>query len=185
MPLLPVQLLWVNFVTDGLPALALGVDQPPGDPLAAPPRSSNEHLLSGRRLATLAWRAAAVAGPVLTTGLIGLAWGWSHEAVRTQLLLSLLCAHLVLAYVSRADRLTFEPGWWRNRALLGAVGGSLALQGGAFGTRAGRSLLGLAALPISGWLLALAAVVVSVAVIDTSRLVKSWATARRAALDGQ
>ncbi|HEX6595419.1 MAG TPA: cation-transporting P-type ATPase, partial [Acidimicrobiales bacterium] len=50
-PLLPVQLLWVNFVTDGLPALALGVDQPPHDPLAAPPRSASDRLLGGRRQA--------------------------------------------------------------------------------------------------------------------------------------
>ncbi len=44
----PVQLLWVNFVTDGLPALALGVDSPPADPLADPPSSSSDRLLGGQ-----------------------------------------------------------------------------------------------------------------------------------------
>jgi magnesium-transporting ATPase (P-type) len=170
-PLLPVQLLWVNFVTDGLPALALGVDTPPGDPLGAPPRSRTEHLLGWRRQLVLAGRAAVVAAGVLATGVLALRWGWPHEAVRTQLLLSLLGAHLLLAYVSRADRLTFASGWWRNTALLGAVSGSLALQGLAFGTAPGRALLGLSALRPAGWLLAAAAMVFSVVVIDAGRVV--------------
>ena len=177
-PLLPVQLLWVNFVTDGLPALALGVDRPPGDPLDSPPRSSGEHLLGWRRVAILAARAAVVASAVVATGLVALGQGWPHDRVRTQLLLSLLAAHLVLAYVSRSDRMTFSSGWWRNRALLGAVAGSLALQGLAFGSSTGRALLGLSALPPSGWALALGAVVASVAAIDASRRVNVWWSGR-------
>ena len=170
-PLLPVQLLWVNFVTDGLPALALGVDRPPGDPLAAPPRSPSEHILGWRRQVALAGRAGVVAGAVLATGVIALAWGWPHEAVRTQLLLSLLGAHLVLAYVSRSDSHSFGAGWWRNSALLAAVGGSVALQGVAFGTAAGRAVLGLSALPVSGWAMAVLATLATVLIIDAGR---SW-----------
>lgn len=45
-PLLPVQLLWVNFVTDGLPALALAADTPSGKIMVSPPRKSSESILS-------------------------------------------------------------------------------------------------------------------------------------------
>lgn len=169
-PLLPVQLLWVNFVTDGPPALALGVDRPPGDPLANSPHARSERLLGWHRQVTLLARAVVAATAVLGTGLVALSWGWDHEAVRTQLLLSLLAVHLVLAYVSRTDSITFARGWWRNRVLMAAVAGSLALQIPAFATGPGRSLLGLSPLPLSGWLLAGAAVVLVVPVIDGSRL---------------
>jgi calcium-translocating P-type ATPase len=169
-PLLPVQLLWVNFVTDGLPALALGVDRPPGDPLAEPARLRSERLLSSRRQKTMIARALVVATTVLATGVVARAWGWQQEAIRTQLLLTLLAVHLVLVYVSRSETISFGRGWWRNRLLLVAVGGSLALQVPAFATEAGRRVLGLSSLPPQGWVLAAIAVVVVVLVIDGSRL---------------
>ena len=169
-PLLPVQLLWVNFVTDGLPALALGVDRPPRDPLAAVAREGPGRLLDRRRQATLVARALVVAATVLATGVLVRSWGWEDEAVRTQLLLTLLAVHLVLVYVSRSETLSFGTGWWRNRLLVVAVGGSLLLQVPAFATGAGRRVLGLSTVPPQGWLLAAAAVAATVVLIDASRL---------------
>jgi len=50
MPLIPIQILWMNFVTDGLPALALGMEPPEPDVMSRPPRPSNENILSDRNL---------------------------------------------------------------------------------------------------------------------------------------
>ncbi len=44
LPLLPIHLLWINLVTDGLPALALATDAPDGDVLARPPRKAGERI---------------------------------------------------------------------------------------------------------------------------------------------
>lgn len=168
-----LQLLWVHCVTDGPPVRALGVDQPPGDALASPPRRPSERLLSEGRQWTLVIRAVVAAAAVLTTGVIAPSWGWPDEMVRTQLLLSLLAVRLVLAYVSRTETFTFGSGWWRNRVLAVAIAGSMALQLPAFATGPGRRVLALSALPVGGWAPAGTAVLTTIVVIDCWRVVVS------------
>ena len=46
LPLIPIQILWINLVTDGLPALALSVDPPDGNIMNRPPRASDESIFS-------------------------------------------------------------------------------------------------------------------------------------------
>ncbi len=53
-PLLPAQILWINFVTDGLPALSLAADKPSARIMAAPPRDPKEAILSSRTLTFIA-----------------------------------------------------------------------------------------------------------------------------------
>ena len=45
LPLVPIQILWVNLVTDGLPAMALGMDKPEGDVMKRKPRNMKEGFL--------------------------------------------------------------------------------------------------------------------------------------------
>lgn len=47
LPLLPIQILWVNLVTDGLPAIALGLEPPEKDAMKRPPRGAREGIFSG------------------------------------------------------------------------------------------------------------------------------------------
>jgi calcium-translocating P-type ATPase len=167
-PLAAVQLLWINFVTDGFPAIALGVDAPRGDPLRNRP-SSRDSLLPLSRAWTLLGRGALMAVAVLGTGLWAQAQGCTQGLVQTQMFVSLIAIHLLMAYVSRSTPHAFGKGWWKDRGLLAAVMGSLALQAVAFAVPGFRSALGLEVLPGAGWAMALAAAGLAIAVIEAAR----------------
>ncbi|MDQ3013502.1 MAG: cation-translocating P-type ATPase, partial [Acidobacteriota bacterium] len=74
LPLLPLQILWVNLVTDVFPALALAVEPPAADVMQQRPRSSHESLLSRSLLILIGWQG-------LMLGALSLAaYGWALNA---------------------------------------------------------------------------------------------------------
>jgi Ca2+-transporting ATPase len=168
-PLLPVHLLWINLVTDGIPALALGVDRVPGDPLTGPPRRPGSRLLAARTLVVLASRATVTAALVIATAQVARGLGWNTDQVRTQVVLSLVFAHLMLAYVARARRTTFESGWWRGTVLRRAVAASLALQALVVLVPALGAPLSLTTLPPVGWAMATAVGILTPVLCDAIR----------------
>lgn len=179
-PLLPIQLLWINLVTDGLPALAIGVDHVVGDPLDQRPRANSDRLLRPRRLVALAERAAIVATLVIGSALLVDHWGWTPEAIRTQMLLSLLGAHLMLAYTVRSERWTFEHGWCANRLLLCTIAGTLLLQIPVFVTEAGRAAFRLTPLPPAGWAVAAITAACTTLALDAVRHIHATMQSSRA-----
>ncbi|MEU7942915.1 cation-translocating P-type ATPase [Microbispora bryophytorum] len=165
-PLLPVQLLWINLVLDGIPAIALGVDRPAGDPLALRPTGG---LLSWPVLTRIALRAVAVGALVFAAVEVARRLGWSEEQVRSQAVLALVFARLTLAYVVRARRRTFERGWWRSRPVLVAVTATAALQILVTVIPALGAPLALVPVPPTGWAMALGAAALSVLACDMVR----------------
>jgi len=73
-PLLPIQILWLNLITDGLPALALGVDPPEGDLMRRKPRGRDGSVLDGASSVRLIIYGAFVAGLGLMSFAMGLGW---------------------------------------------------------------------------------------------------------------
>ncbi len=134
-PLLPAQLLWINFVTDTFPALALGVDS------ADIPKSkafASEGFLDRTAWQRVIFRAALIAAVVL-----GSAAGAMDPLERqSQIVMSLVCTHLVLAFVVRARRFPLEKDWWRNRWLLGIIGSLTLAQIVLFSVPSLRNLIG-------------------------------------------
>ncbi len=65
-PLFPIQILWVNLITDGLPALALGTDKPSSGLMARPPRKTSEGIISQMGLVGI-----FIQGVILTAGVLG------------------------------------------------------------------------------------------------------------------
>jgi Ca2+-transporting ATPase len=126
-----VQILWMNLVTDGLPAIALGVD--PGDPdlMDRKPRKPNESIFSKDVKVYL------TAIPIIMTVLLLMAY-YSHlpwtssfhllEA-RTQLLTAMIVIQLVIALSMRSLKYpVFKVGPFKNKYLWYAIASSFALQ---------------------------------------------------------
>lgn len=162
-PLFPLQLLWINLLTDGLPALALGVD--PVDPgvMRRPPRPKDEALLGPRRLLTLLGRGLLLAAaPVAVLALERFAWHEPWEDARGTMFTVLVSAHLLYAFAVRGGGLKGIPA---NPWLTGAVALGLGLQFGALATPATRDLLQLAPLGAREWVLVAGAGVLPAAIL--------------------
>jgi Ca2+-transporting ATPase len=135
--LAPIQILWMNLVTDGAPALALGVDPAREDLMAYPPRNPKESVLSLRAIARL-----LIQGVLLTLGTVTayllLARRFGHNLaassleqhaaeVRTVAYATLVLAQLFHAFNFRVEnRFYFSRPLLANRWLIGAFAASLA-----------------------------------------------------------
>lgn len=105
MPLGPTQLLWMNLVTDGLPALALGLDPPEKDVMNRPPRNPSEGLFSGGLLRLILTRAIYIAAATLTVFLSALPSG-HKELASTMAYATLVTIQLVSAFDCRSETLS-------------------------------------------------------------------------------
>ena len=124
-PLLPIHLLWINLVTDSLPALALGVEAPEQDVMHRPPRRRNESLFASGVGINAVWQ--GVMFGVLT--LIAYAIGKrSGEALgSTMAFATLAIGQLVHALNMRSSHSLFKVGFHTNLYMVGAFLASLAL----------------------------------------------------------
>jgi P-type Ca2+ transporter type 2C len=134
-PLLPLQLLWINLLTDGLPALALGNDRHDPGLMGHPPRPRTSHLLDRHRLVHLAVRGGLMAAACLATaGIDVLHRGHEPDHTRTVLLTTLVVTHLLYAFIARQPaaaslRDPLAPaGWFGTPWLVAAVSSGLGLQ---------------------------------------------------------
>ncbi len=127
LPLLPLQILWVNLVTDGLPALALGFEPAERATMQRPPYPPDEGIFARRLGWHILWVGLLMAAITLGVGY----WYWSHgwPEWQTMVFLTLTFTQMahVLAVRSEHDSL-FRIGLLSNKALLAAVTLTIGLQ---------------------------------------------------------
>jgi Ca2+-transporting ATPase len=129
LPLLPLHLLWINLVTDGLPALALATD--PIDPgvLNRPPRHSQESLFNRDFLTLILFTGLLTAGVTLGMFAYELYINNSLEQARDAAFTALVIAELLRSFGARSDRLNlWQIGLFSNMRLFMIVVVSFALQ---------------------------------------------------------
>jgi Ca2+-transporting ATPase len=128
LPLLPIQLLWLNIMCEPLPGIALALDAPDADVMRRPPRAPDEPLLDRAAWIHIGWVASLHAAVAMGA----FAWGLSRGSLplaQTLAFCSLVFGVLLRSFASRhPDKLLWEVGWAKNALLLGVVALSLALQ---------------------------------------------------------
>ena len=126
-PLLPIQLLWINLVTDGLPALALSVEPEEGDVMKRPPRHPKESIFAHGLGLHAIWVGVLMAGITLAVQAWAIKSGHGHWQTMVFTVLCLTQLGHVLAIRSEKESL-FKIGLFSNKYLLGAVLLTFALQ---------------------------------------------------------
>jgi Ca2+-transporting ATPase len=149
-PLTPIQLLWLNLITDGAPALALAMEKGDPDTMDYPPRPKTEPIVNGSMRMGILIQTITQTGATLTAFALGLWWhidqalpagvnpvvgliqhNWSGvdvQAAETMAFVTLSLCELFRAFTVRSERLSiFQQGFFSNPYLVGAVALSFAL----------------------------------------------------------
>jgi Ca2+-transporting ATPase len=126
-PLLPIHILWINLVTDGLPALAFSAE--PAEPgiMRRPPRPPDESLFAGGMWQYIVWVGLLIGG----VSLLSQAWAISRDVTYWQTIVFtvLTFAQIFHSLAVRSDSAAiWRLGLFSNLPLIGAIGLTIALQ---------------------------------------------------------
>ncbi|MDH5506107.1 MAG: cation-translocating P-type ATPase, partial [Anaerolineae bacterium] len=126
-PLNAIQLLWLNLITDGAPALALGMEKGDPDIMEQPPRPASEpiinrFMLKGIFVQTMAITAVTLGAYWLGLTLHPVAAGEFNDLAATMAFVTLSFSELLRAFTSRSERISvFRIGLFSNRSMNWAV----------------------------------------------------------------
>lgn len=129
LPLVPIQILWVNLVTDGLPAMALGLDKPEGDLMKRKPRHPKEGVFARG----LGWKVISrgfLIGIVTLAAFMIVYYRNPDELAYAQTIAfaTLVMAQLIHVFDCRSEKSIFERNPFGNLYLIGAVISSILLM---------------------------------------------------------
>ena len=129
LPLVPIQILWVNLVTDGLPAMALGLDQPEENVMKRGPRSPNEGVFSRG----LGWKVVSRGFLIGLVTLLAFMIVYHNDSsqlpyAQTVAFATLVMAQLIHVFDCRSERSVLSRNPFGNQYLVWAVISSLLLM---------------------------------------------------------
>ena len=183
-PLAAIQILWLNLVTDGLPALALGVEPPESDIMVRPPRPLHEAVIPWLRGLEIVAHGSVVAAVCVAA--FWLVWQGDDARLgqaRTVTFCVVAFAQLLFAIGCRSDRRSgFGPGMFANPALLVAIVVSALVQVAVVMLPPAQAVLEVAAGgPGAHWPLVFGLAVIPLAVVEGLKVVASLVRRARVA----
>lgn len=121
-PLTPIQILFVNLATDGLPAISLGIDPPDKDIMRQSPREKNEGIFARGLWEKIIVRGSLIGVCTLLSFMSGRYYGMDLATCRTITMCTLVMSQLLHVFECRSERHSiFEINIFSNIYLLGAV----------------------------------------------------------------
>jgi Ca2+-transporting ATPase len=179
LPLLATQILWINLVTDGLPALALGVDPVDRTAMSRPPRPRGEDVITSRM-----WTGVLLVGAVMATGTLlvldaslpgGMIEGTgSVRYGQTMAFTTLVMFQFFNVLNARSDEESAFAAPFRNSWLWGAVGLSLAAQVAVVYLPVLQQAFSTIALSLQDWLICIAVASSVLWFRELSKVVARW-----------
>ncbi len=126
-PLKPIQLLWLNLVTDGAPALALGTEKGDPDIMDQKPRPKKEPIINRFMITGIVIQTIAITSATLIAYALGLRMG-NQQTAETMAFVTLSLSELLRAYTARSERYPLlKMGMFKNKWMNVAVAASVAL----------------------------------------------------------
>ncbi|AYF54985.1 calcium-translocating P-type ATPase, PMCA-type [Clostridium botulinum] len=127
-PLLPIQILFINLATDGLPAIALGVDPADKDIMLRKPRDKNESIFARGLKEKIILRGSLIGVCTIFAFLSGKYYGMDLKTCRTLALCTLIMSQLLHVFECRSENHSiFEIKLFTNMYLVGAVTVSICM----------------------------------------------------------
>lgn len=171
-PMLPIQLLWTNLVTDSLPAMALGTEKADSDIMTRPPVDSKKGLFTRG-----GWLDIALEGIFIgALALLGFTLGnslWGLEAARTVCFCTMSIGELMHAYNSRSKFSLFKIGFFSNKKMNLAFFICLFLQVAVVMLPSAAALFSAVPLTLLQWGLVAGLVGALLVAVEISKRVKS------------
>jgi len=176
-----VQILLINLITDGLPALALGVDPPEPGVMRRRPRKAREGIVGALHLSVIGFNAVFIAAAVLLSFLAGKQWdlpiGQEDRVAETMAFITLALAELSRAYSFRSETQNF----WRidprtNPQLLLALGISAVIAVATVLVGPLRGVFGTAWLTGQQWAVAVGCSLIPFAAFEAYKAVRARTT---------
>jgi Ca2+-transporting ATPase len=173
LPLLAIQVLWINLVTDSLPALGLGTEPPEPDAMRRPPRPLKQRMITGRRGAAMVFHGALMAAAAATAFWMVYATGDAHLGeARSAAFFTISLSQLCYAFACRSDRHTMpQVGPFTNPPLAMGIAGALAMQLAVVVVPPLRRLFEVAVLSGGQWLLVVGLAVAPVTLVEVLKWV--------------
>jgi len=173
-PLLAIQILWINLVTDSLPALALGMEPTEKGVMSRPPRPAHEPIISLRRGLFMLWHGTLIATAASLAFILSYRGNEANLPIaRTAAFCTLAFAQLFFAFGCRS-RTTVMPrlGYFSNPQLLGAIVLGCGVQITLMLIPPTRHLLKTAPLTTSAWLLVVVLALIPVTCVEVPKLLR-------------
>lgn len=167
-PLLAIQLLWINLVTDSLPAIALGLEPPEKNIMNRPPRDAKKSIFADGLMGKIVVEGFMIGMFTILAFFIGNKY-YGIEVARTMAFISLGMLELIHSFNVKSEESIFKVGLFENKYLLGAFVLGTVLQLGIIFVPSLAEIFKLTQLNTTQWLITIAISIAPIIIVEIQK----------------